>query len=276
MQSALGFYEVIIKRILFMNLYRSRLAPISGSYWSINGGTHYYDLVYLGSNLDGSGKSTLIARYVTDSLVGAFKTSSPYNISAWYDANAQFRTAIQTFIDANFSQDLLGALQSVSKVVLVGVRNGTTLDTTSLTAKFFLPAMNEAGVSSTDYPDIKPTLGTVSYSYLTPSFARRYGEEMGVTNTNGVLSRSHYGNYNSMSQCVFKTNQDYNTVTMGIGNANCLLRPLFFLNSSTKVSANANSDGSYSIDWTGISTKTLSSLTEGTIIRDDSGTGRIG
>ncbi len=243
-------------------------AVLAGSFFEFDNNSYYYDLVYLGSNLDGNGLATLIGRYATDALKGGWRGSGSLEYT---DANAAYRTSIQTFIDSNFSTNLKGALQNATKVVLLDdLYKGVT--TTNLTAKYFLLAANEVGLGSVY---IKPSpLGGVIYSYLLGNASRIDGdilqEDPEYPETQRFRDRWQQvisGHSNLAS------GGEHNGAMEMIGvSQNAPLRPLFFLNSSLMVRANANADGSYSIDWTGKSGKALGSLPVGTIIRDDSGT----
>lgn len=230
----------------------------AGSYFVYEGTNYPCDMIYLGSNLDGTGKSTLLFRYMTKSLMGKW--------NSFDDSTQPYRTVISNFVNKNFSTDLKGALQSATKVVLSG-QKGTS--TKNLTAKFFLPSRGEL---NNDSPNYRPKLGNVTYSYFDTD-EKRVGsvtERIGASNP---YSRS----------CGWYEGQTYPELLIMMGATGGVplkyqvtLRPLFFLLSSLHVYDTPNGDGSYSIDWSGESNTTLANLTVGTIIRDDTGAGRIG
>lgn len=238
---------------------------IAGTVFAFNNSSYYYDFVYLGSNLDGNGLATVIGRYATDAFLGMWMSGS----LNYVDAEASFRTSIQNFIDSNFTTQMSNALQNATKKAMVssiteGIKAG------DLTAKYFLLDAQEVGLYS---PYIRPSLESpVVYSYLSGNSSRIKGDELSDT-YHQILLRDRYFTSRSggMSVNAVASIKDGSTIyEMGVGQ-NEFLRPLFFLKSNLMVKANANSDGSYSIDWTNTSGKPIGSLPVGTLIRDDSG-----
>lgn len=237
---------------------------VSGTFFEYGGNSYYYDFVYLGSNIDGNGLATVISRYVTDGLRGRWMDGG----FDYIDANAAYRNTIQSFINSNFSNELKNSLQNATKTVM-GWDDTKGISATSLSAKYFLLSANEIGLSSIY---ITPKLDGNPYSYLIGNNARIDGEVLSVRGyeANYQLLRNRW--YQSQSLGNGMTGYK-NGAVHGIGvSQDEFLRPLFFISTSQMVKAKANSDGSYSIDWTNTSGKPLGSLPVGTIIRDDSGT----
>lgn len=233
-----------------------------GSYFVFNNNKYYYDFVVI--KVPNSGLATVIQRYTYTGLKGTWGATQ----TNFDDRTASYRTTIQNYINANFSTNLKNALQQTYDYVCKGT--SSSISTDSYSAKFFLPTDYESGNYGTTVPNTGSTI-----PYLNRN--TRIGEFIsGDSTITQQLSRSVYRTSNLSQRSAFafmKTSPYYAYVGF---DATLPLRPYFFLDLNLHVRDEANSDGSYSIDWTGQSTKLLKNLTTGTIIRDDSGTGRTG
>lgn len=244
---------------------------MEGSYFETANKTFFYDFILLGKNVDDNGKATLIGRYRTKTLGGAWDNKSLP--AYWSDDDANFRNIVQSFVDTNFSQNLKSALTTGTKVTMYASSGWKTKNSTQ---KYFCLSANEMGVSDSRLLP-SANLGTVKYTWLS-SKSRRAGEiPDGETDTgNSILLRQAFSKGGSWGTSMAGYDVDTGVIDMYGNQEKDAYRILFFLNTSLKVRDIPNTDGSYSIDWNGTATKTINDLPIGTIIRDDSGTGRVG
>lgn len=264
----------------------------SGSFFtypnSKNGKTYYYSFIYLGSDLDATGVSTLLAHYAFggnfeegDSKKGL---SGKYGINGewgeeYKDEDCPYRTDIQNFVDTYFSANLKNALVPVSKWVQLGYTNRYMYE-----SKFFLPSWDEiyrSGSSSEHHTDLK----TTTYDWL---YDCSWDERTSKWN-DGLLKLDNSRNnamyvllrdiidaplaggsraYGVDVMISYPNQRVYNGILLGGLELALPLRPLFFLDKNTKVKASEVEDLDYEIDWTGQSSIKLSDLSAGQIVGD--------
>lgn len=235
----------------------------NGSYFVFNNNKYYYDMAvaYKYTN-----EATVIQRYVYTGLQGSWNGTQ----SSFDDRTAGFRTVIQSYINANFSTNLKNTIKSHERHVNYTNSSGSSVLSYMYNAKFFLPTeyelYNRSGSST--LPQESEFLNKINKfgevisgdSTVTKFLSRSVGSDGPyVTNRHAIaiLNASPYYSY-----------EDFD--------ATLPLRPYYLVNNTVHVSDIVNPDGTYSIDWNNRSSKTINDLTEGTFIRDDSGTGRTG
>lgn len=243
---------------------------------------YYYPFIYLGSDLDASGVSTMLGYYVfgkTDSSDEAYKgLKGTYGINRGWDESYKgedcpYRVDIQNFIDTNFSTQLKNALVSVTK----WEQKGYT-DRYQYTSKFFLPSIDEVFLSTGDtYPSLK----TVTYDWLSDYYTRPNRWNIGFIDDkdlHSVLTRTvgyskiAGGEYRYCPEVVVASGKaTYNSIQLNGFYAEIRLRPLFFLDKNTKVKASDIADLDYEIDWTGQSNVRLCDIAVGQVVGDRTG-----
>lgn len=234
-----------------------------GSYFVFNNNKYYYDFVLVDKTASTTGIATVIQRYTYSGFTGQWGGS----YSNFDDSNASFRTTINSYINANFSTQLKNNLQSSTKHAVKG--SGSTFSEYSLSDRFFLPSEYETWDGIT----IKPNTDS-RITYFNRN--NRFGEIISGDTVTQQLSRSVSSDNDITKRKPLVFTKTYPNYAFVEFTSTIPLRPYFFLSNALHVRDEANSDGSYSIDWTGQSSKTIYNLNTGTIIRDDSGTGRTG
>ena len=289
MTISLAVSELELQTITITVSYKNKTATANvkigaGTWFIYNNQNRYYDFIYLGSDLDKSGVSTLLAHYAYgDNTSGKAEFEGCFGIEGqWGDdylgENSEYMADIQAYVDKYFSEDLKEALQSVTK----WMQRGYT-DRYQYTSKFFLPSRDEL-MSSTSSSSIYTELKTVSYEYFSNSEQAKDRWNDGILDdgsslfsilTRSIVDSAISGGGRRKNACIILSNNNYyySSIYLSGFQYSIPIRPLFFLSNSLKVKQSSISGIDYIIDWTGNSQTTLSSIPVGSIVADTGYTG---
>ena len=266
-------------------------SDLVGSFFMFNNQKYSYDFLYVGYADNTIKKSSttktygyfLVPVYRTTALVGKWGTREiPY---LWDDLSSDYRQAINNFMDANFSKQLKKVFENYAVRRLTATGNYhneqgyllqyadagmTSMEKTFLPYhwNYKLPMPSEADPidSQCNKPHLKNVID------FTPE------QIDGVPLINGI-------DKGQLMPIRMKNGDDYTMARYLNGNIYNAdyeellpLRPWFAVSSGAiVVYPTPNDDGVYSIDWTrSAGSIAINKLPKGTIIRDDTGTGRTG
>lgn len=254
----------------------------AGTWFIYNNDFYYFDFVYLGSDLDATGVSTVLGRKMFDNyrigmsdnereFVGTFGIDGAWSSDSLGE-DSEYVTEIQNFIDKHFSTNMLNSLQPVTKWMMKGYN-----ERYQHTAKFFLPSIDEVlSWSPKQYTilDLKTT--TYNYVYNSLNWCDELlGYDTSSSNEVPILTRSivyhrTYGGDYIYSPAIVDTTPTSlrGNIQMNGWKVKFKLRPLFFLPNTLKVKPCEEEGIDYQIDWTGQSSTTLSSIPVGSIVAD--------
>lgn len=254
-----------------------------GSWFEYKDQTYYYDFIYLGSDLDGSGIATMLAhRVFSDArnekgFYGKWGNTRDGAL-AHYQIN-EVDGDIYAYVQEHFSNELKNALQSVTKKV-----HATNTTSKSITAKWFLPSKDEIDASYSSqqqFLDLKTV--TYDYFYNNSDWKNRWNDgiidlqDYSYSTTVDVLFRSIvYASTGSGWQynktiAICATNMVHTSINIASMDNNFPMRPLFFLSKNLRVKRSSITGIDYVIDWTGASSIKLSDITVGSKVADITG-----
>ena len=242
-----------------------------GSFFMFNNQKYFYDLVYVGKP-----SKTLydevyyfLPKYRTSALASKWGDT-------WTDDEADYRMVLKNFMESNFSTQLKKRAGAGYYVPQLYEKSGkVTYKSGEKRINQTLPTATFYGMSMPD--NANPKSGSSYYRY-TPM--KMTAEEMdGVA----LITGQDKG---QLIQVRLKDGDNFTMARLLGGSIYPAerdevlpIRPILTVGASNlKVYATPNDDGSYSIDWTGKSSGSIyiKNLPLGTIIRDDTGTGRTG
>ena len=283
MNITLSISELELQNITLTVSYKGKTGTANikigaGTWFIFKNNFYYYDFMYLGSDLDATGVSTVLGRKMFDNymanmdetkreFVGTFGINGTWSDDSLGE-NSEYMTDIQNFVNKHFSTNLQNNLQSVTKWMMKGFS-----ERYQYTSKFFLPSKDEVvswSPSHYNFVDLKTT--TYDYIYNNVHWCNEIlgNEEKVVVLTRSIVHHRTYGGDYRYSPVTIET---YPNRMNGNLNANgwkvrLELRPLFFLSNSLKVKPCSEEGIDYQIDWTGQSSTTLSSIPVGSIVAD--------
>lgn len=240
-----------------------------GSYFMFNNQKYFFDLVYFGkpSGTTYTSQYYYLPKYRTSALAGKWGDT-------WTDDTADYRTTLKNFIDANFSQQLKKKVSSFYLIHMQENKNGSVVyKDGEKQIHYILPVVTFYGLKMPSNAD--PKSGTSYYKY-SPNKCTE-DDINGVPLITGI-------DKGQLVQVRLKDGDNY-TMARLIGtdiypaerDEVLPIRPIIVLN-QFKVYPDPNPDGSYSIDWTNKGSGSIYAykLPIGSVIRDDTGTGRTG
>lgn len=241
-----------------------------GSYFMFNNQKYFFDLVYVGKPTKTTYDTQyyFLPRYRTSALASKWGDT-------WTDAESDYRTVLQNFIDANFSQQLKKMKSSYFLIHMYENKNGSVVYKDGEVQDYYmLPAVNFYSLKAPSNADPK-VRSYYRYTPLKYTDAEIDGEPLITGRDKGQLVQvrlkdgDNYTMARLMGSNIYPAERDEVLP----------IRPILVFNGSRMyVYSTPNADGSYSIDWTGKSSGRIPvpNLPKGTIIRDDTGTGRTG
>ena len=240
-----------------------------GSFFMFNNQKYFFDLVYCGK----PSKQTYDTAYY---FLPKYRTSALASKwgDTWTDADSDYRTVLKNFIEANFSTQLKKAISSNWLIHLYENKNGSVIyKDGEKTDSYIIPAVNFYGLK---FPDNASPKARSYYNYSPSKFtdAEIDGESLITGQDKGQLVQVRLKDGDNYTMARLMGSNIYPAER----NEVLPIRPILVINANNmRVYATPNDDGSYSINWghTG-SSMYVNQLPRGSVIRDDTGTGRTG